>query len=70
MRHGAVGEPAEATRNSEEARAGAEPTNSEDRVQTGAVVAGTDNAAEKREPATTTAKLSEVLTRTTHLARQ
>ena len=47
-----MGEPAEATHNSEEARAGTEPTNSEDRVQTGAAVTGTDNAAEEREPAT------------------
>ena len=60
-RHGAVGEPAEATRNSEEARAGAEPTNSEDRVTTGAEVAGTDNAAEARELAMTEAKLRTVM---------
>ena len=68
--HRKEGTTAEATRNSEEARAGAEPTNSEDRVPTGAAVAGTDNAAEAREPATTAAKLREARRRAMHLARQ
>ena len=54
-----------------EERAMAEATrNSEDRVPTGAAVAGTDNAAEAREPATTAAKLSEARRRAKHLARQ
>ena len=58
-RHKEKGAMAEATRNSEEARAGAELTNSQDRVTTSAAAACTDNAAEARELAMTEAKLTE-----------
>ena len=64
--HREEGAMAEATRNSEEAQAGAQPTNSGDRVPTSAAVVGTDNAAEAREPATTAAKLREALRRAMH----
>ena len=70
VRHREEGATAEASRNSEEARAGAEPINSEDRVPTGAAVTGTHNAAETREPATTAAKLREARSRAMHLTRQ
>ena len=69
-RHKEEGATTEATRNSEEARAGAELTNSEDRVTTGAAVAGADSAAEARELAMTEAKLTEARRRAKHLARQ